>query len=708
MGSLWRTDMSSCASFPATCRAKLARSVSLFFRSSPCPPAVDLAGSSVKDHVMGCAGRLTGSPVNARSGPGDSHWDEPLAPLLEPLLVPCGAPPPYKSPDRRHRRPLLVHSPPAPHTTHLTCPLPSPATHSLPAVLRPRIFSPPIPIPAFSVRCYIGGRKRKLPAALTTEHNPPKMYAPTPFVPMPPDYDQSMELRKLMTSSAQGYKGDEEVSDVERTGAVHHGGLSTTGGAAAAVGYGVSSATGGAAGASGGGAAMEKGYGGGGKTGEAAAAGLYGGRGTAGGAAAAAAGGGSVAACGAAMEGAVGAASAGGFVGIGGIGMAAGGVSGGGGGYRGSGMAGEGAALRAYGGSGGAVAFPMSGGQHGSQYGLGAGYINGPAAVYIGGLAPPCAPPPSVPGSVQEQNGRAYVAPRFHGNNYSTVPSFGFDGHHASSMPNGGLYSSGFSTVSARLAPTVAAPPVPADVANLASSGCPVGLPTVAGAAGAVVGSQPGEAPIGSHAPSPSPYMQMHTQMPAPGPYSQAVAAMPRTLQPTMPTSPGVVVGTSGDLVDDIDKVTPVARGPFQGPCEPPPPPEHLAPVLRMASISAPPPPPPTPPPPPPAAAAAVASAATETRHVISKGRRSRRGGADTQSTKRKATTNFKAGGKKASTSTPSVIEGAGALLNMTPIDVDVQLSGQPEGRSIVIREGELKSVVQSAMAPLQAHIDMA
>jgi len=309
---------------------------------------------------------------------------------------------------------------------------------------------------------------------------------------------------------------------------------------------------------------------------------------------------------------------------------------------------------------------------------------------------------------VEEQNGRAYVAPRFQGNNYSTVPSFGLDGHHASSMPNGGLHSSGFFTVSARLAPTVAVPPVPADVANLAATGRPAGLLTVAGAAGAVVGSQPGEAPIGSQAPSPSPCMHMQTQMPAPGPYSQAAAAMPRTLQPTMPTSPGGGGGTFGDLVHDVDEVTPVARGPFQGPCEPPPPPKHLAPVLHMAAISAPPPPPPTPPPPPPAAAAALASALTDTRHVNSKGRRPRRGGADTHSTKRKATTNFKAGGKKASASTPSVTEGAGALLNMMPIDVDVQLSGQPGGRAIVIREGELKSVVQSAMAPLLEHIDMA
>lgn len=51
---------------------------------------------------------------------------------------------------------------------------------------------------------------------------------------------------------------------------------------------------------------------------------------------------------------------------------------------------------------------------------------------------------------------------------------------------------------------------------------------------------------------------------------------------------------------------------------------------------------------------------------------------------------------------------GGGELLYITPIDVDVPLIGQPEGRNLYIREGELKSVVQSAMAPLQAHIEMA
>jgi len=176
---------------------------------------------------------------------------------------------------------------------------------------------------------------------------------------------------------------------------------------------------------------------------------------------------------------------------------------------------------------------PSDGRQQGDQqyYGRPA-YLSGPPAHYAGGYHIPSAPPPSVPWSAETKSRVPYVAPRFCGNNYSTVPAMGYSGHHASARPSVGVPSGGCSNVSAQLVPPTSPPTAPADLVNQGAFGDAednhTGRVMPAGGSGSVAPAAAAAASAGSLPPfSQAPLQQQLVPPPSQAPSQQQFVPPP-------------------------------------------------------------------------------------------------------------------------------------------------------------------------------------
>jgi len=340
-------------------------------------------------------------------------------------------------------------------------------------------------------------------------------------------------------------------------------------------------------------------------------------------------------------------------------------------------------------------------------------YLSGPPAVYASGYSFPCALPPSAPGSLAAEKRVPLVAPRFGGNNYSTVPATGYNGRHASARGSAGVPSNGVSNVSARLLPAVSPSPAPAAFPNRANVADAVGgntgilmrvggavpvAPAIVAAAAAVGTSEP----LFPQAPSQLPFVTPHSQPSRPPLFLTGQCAA------------GVHVGR------DASQAATSAQN------------AATLPAVRSQSLSISMPPPPAPLPtqqsmPPPAAprsrrdsrttaippssalrrpalsssaskAAAVPPAANAAVNMGVKHKAGSTAGLADASKRRKG-----AGGRTTAARRSSTDVNGGT----TPIDVDKPCDHHPQGQLLVIGEDDLNRVVAAAVAPMRKDIAM-